>query len=44
MEWDFWTSANDGCGNGCDQQTDFKKKMRDTAIALEKVPRLPLMP
>ncbi|CAL8466083.1 g5619 [Coccomyxa elongata] len=36
VEWDFWTSSNDGCGNGCDQQANFKKKMSGTAIALEK--------
>lgn len=39
VEWEFWTSSNDGCGNGCNQQADFKKKMRDTAIALQKVIR-----
>ena len=46
VEWDFWTSSNDGCGNGCNQQADFKKKMQNTAIALEKVSQhhLPCLP
>lgn len=37
VEWDFWTSANDGCGNACDRQASFKVAMRETAQTLEKV-------
>ncbi len=37
MEWDFWTSSNDGCGNACDRQSEFKVAMRETAQSLEKV-------
>lgn len=37
MEWEFWTSSNGGCGNGCDRQADFKQQMRETAQSLEKV-------
>lgn len=37
MEWDFWTSSNDGCGNACDQMSAFKINMRETAQSLEKV-------
>ena len=37
VEWDFWTSANDGCGNACDRQAAFKVAMRETAQTLEKV-------
>ena len=39
VEWDFWTSANDGCGNACDRQASFKVAMRETAQTLEKVIR-----
>ena len=39
VEWDFWTSANDGCGNACDRQASFKVAMRETAQTLEKVTR-----
>jgi len=37
VEWEMWTSTNDGCGNSCDIQTRFKKEFRDTAVQLEKV-------
>jgi hypothetical protein len=37
VEWEFWTSSNDGCGNGCDRQSAFKVQMRETAQTLEKV-------
>ncbi len=37
VEWDFWTSSNDGCGNACDRQSEFKIAMRETAQSLEKV-------
>ena len=37
VEWEMWTSSNDGCGNSCDIQTRFKKEFRDTAKQLEKV-------
>ncbi|CAL5228469.1 g11610 [Coccomyxa viridis] len=36
VEWDFWTSSNDGCGNACDRQSEFKIAMRETAQSLEK--------
>ena len=35
--WEFWTSSNDGCGNGCDRQAAFKKAMRSDAQDLEQV-------
>ena len=41
MEWDFWTSSNDGCGNACDRQSEFKIAMRETAQSLQKVIVLP---
>ena len=37
MEWELWTSSNDGCGNSCDIQLRFKKEFRDTAVQMEKV-------
>ena len=37
MEWELWTSSNDGCGNSCDIQLRFKKEFRDTADQMEKV-------
>ncbi|KAK9804303.1 hypothetical protein WJX72_005862 [[Myrmecia] bisecta] len=36
VEWDFWTTSNDGCGVSCDRQTAFKKEFRDSAVELEK--------
>ena len=42
VEWEFWTSSNDGCGDACDIQTKFKKEFRDTAAQMEKVTRLPM--
>lgn len=47
VTWEFWTSSNDGCGNGCDRQAAFKKAMRSDAQDLEQVgflgsPWLPL--
>ncbi len=41
VEWEFWTSSNDGCGNGCDRQAEFKQQMRETAQTLEKVTHPP---
>lgn len=37
VEWELWTSSNDGCGNSCDIQLRFKKAFRDTAMQLEEV-------
>lgn len=37
VEWEFWTSSNDGCGAPCDRQSTFKKEMRDSAVEMEKV-------
>lgn len=36
VEWEFWTSSNDGCGAGCDRQSRFKADFAETAISLEK--------
>eukprot|EP00884_Botryococcus_braunii_P018971 jgi/Botrbrau1/5758/Bobra.0134s0028.3 len=36
VEWEFWTSSNDGCGAPCDRQSSFKKEMRDSAVEMEK--------
>ncbi len=38
MDWELWTSTNDGCGNSCDRQATFKVQMRDAAVELSKVP------
>ena len=37
VEWEFWTSSNDGCGNSCDIQLRFKKEFGETAKKLEMV-------
>ena len=37
VDWEFWTSSNDGCGNGCDRQAAFKRDVREDAEALETV-------
>ncbi len=39
VEWELWTSTNDGCGSSCDRQATFKIQMRDAAVELQKVPR-----
>ena len=42
MDWELWTSTNDGCGSSCDRQSTFKIQMRDAAVELQKV--LPSQP
>ena len=42
VEWELWTSTNDGCGSSCDRQSTFKIQMRDAAVELQKV--LPARP
>ena len=37
VEWELWTSSNDGCGPACDSQGMFKRSFRETATLLEKV-------
>lgn len=37
VEWELWTSTNDGCGSSCDRQSAFKVQMRDAAVELQKV-------
>ena len=37
VEWELWTSTNDGCGSSCDRQATFKIQMRDAAVELQKV-------
>ena len=37
VEWSFWTTASDGCGNSCDRQSIFKTTMQETAKQLEMV-------
>ena len=37
VEWELWTSTNDGCGSSCDRQSTFKIQMRDAAVELQKV-------
>ncbi len=37
VDWELWTSTNDGCGNSCDRQATFKVQMRDAAVELSKV-------
>jgi hypothetical protein len=41
VDWELWTSTNDGCGNSCDRQATFKVQMRDAAVELQKVPARP---
>lgn len=44
VEWAMWTSSNDGCGNGCDRQAEFKKAMRSDAQSMETVRSIPSAP
>ena len=37
VEWELWTSSNDGCGPACDSQGAFKRSFRETAVQLEQV-------
>ena len=41
VEWELWTSTNDGCGSSCDRQATFKIQMRDAAVELQKVLLIP---
>ncbi|KAK9840728.1 hypothetical protein WJX81_000565 [Elliptochloris bilobata] len=36
VDWELWTSTNDGCGSSCDRQSIFKVQMRDAAVELQK--------
>ncbi|KAK9799792.1 hypothetical protein WJX73_009230 [Symbiochloris irregularis] len=36
VEWQLWTSSNDGCGRACERQASFKREFRDTAVTFEK--------
>ena len=38
VEWQFWTSSNDGCGRACERQGQFKREFQDTAVSFEQVP------
>ena len=35
VEWELWSSTDDGCGPACDRQTSFLKSMSDRAATLE---------
>ena len=37
VEWEMWTSSNDGCGPACESQGAFKRSFKETATLLEKV-------
>ena len=42
LQWELWTSSNDGCGAACASQAAFKRGFVNTATLLEKVPLLSL--
>ena len=37
VEWQFWTSSNDGCGRACERQGAFKREFQMTAVQFEQV-------
>ena len=37
VEWEFWTSSNDGCGRACDRQGAFKRDFQAAAMQFEQV-------
>lgn len=36
VEYELWTTSNDGCGINCERQAAFKRDFADKAIALEQ--------
>ncbi len=36
VEWELWSTPDDGCGASCDRQTAFKRSFERQAVELEK--------
>lgn len=35
VEWELWTTANDGCGKSCEQQAEFKRRSAALQVELQ---------